>query len=290
MPRTSFSQASMPCGYQALLREIVWAHERGQHEGAPVRLCRLCRGLPEPPEWVGLPLGRAIHRGIERIVTGHSLRDGEVSALHEMRARLLEARHGGRALRFDEPPRLRRDGLPYAGDEGRVPNGGTALRFARLGVRAWGQRFGSLRVLRTEERVIVPLDDWGAPGWDLLAVLDLLTEEGGIVDVKTSAKGWSDDVDPKVFQGHLYALAYRHLTGKWPEYFVFHVIRLGTWEIEVREVRFDQDTIGRAVEHFLLPSVRARQAGAWTPNLMGWWHSPTGCDWWDVCPHGADAH
>ncbi len=291
MPRTSYSQASVPCGYQQLLRELTWEHARGQHKGSPVQLCRLCRGLPEPPEWVGLPLGRAIHEGIEAIVLGRSAVEGEMRALLAMRARLLEARHGGRPLRFDEPPRVRRDGKPYAGDEGRVPDGRTALRFARLGVRAWAARFGHLRAAEVEREVQLPLEAWGLPDWQVTTRLDVLTEEGGIVDVKTAGRAWAEEIDDaKLPQARLYQAAYRCLHGRWPEYFVFHVLRLGTWEIEVREVPLDEEAIERTIEHFIVPAVRARMTGAHTPNLMGWWHSPTGCDWWDVCPFGAGAH
>jgi hypothetical protein len=282
MPRTSYSQTSVPCGYQLFLRELTWAHERGQHQEAPVRLCRRCRGLPEPPEWVGLPLGRAIHEGIEAIALGRSVREGEARALLVMRARLREARRGARPLRFD----LRYDESPGPVD------GASVLKLARLGARAWGGRFGHLRAVEVEREVRLPLDPWGMSGWQLTTRLDLLTADGGIVDVKTTGRRGKEIDDARLIQARLYQLAYRHHCGRWPEYFVFHVLspRPGAWEIEAREVPLDEAAIERIMEHFVVPAARAREAGIYLPNLMGWWHSPTGCDWWDVCPHGADAH
>lgn len=83
------------------------------------------------------------------------------------------------------------------------------------------------------------LDRWGAPvsieqpfsdvpsginDLKFQGTWDLLTDEHVLVDWKTSAKPWAKYKAPKKVQPLVYARAVEHLTGRWPELFVFVVV------------------------------------------------------------------
>lgn len=292
--QVSYSQLK-PCGYQNLLDRHIWAHERGDHADHNEKLCRLCQGLPPAPKGIRPIFGTAVHAGIEFELVTHQ--GAEAALAHAERVLEEEIKdesaEGKSGVLWDDPARVRKDGLPYRGDEGKMPTLNEAQRNLGLAVPAWIRNFGDkIEVEGTPEREFRLALGGEYEGCFLKGVLDVPTTEGGLVDIKASGSSkWDrdDKLDGKLIQGHIYNRAYEQLFGRPPNYMVFHVLRTGTHQIQTIEVPYDPAAIERTFEHFVYPRIRAIEQNALIPNVDGYWHDPKWCDHWGVCPLGAAA-
>lgn len=267
----SFSQVSRPCGLALRL------HREGAKIGH--------RGI-------ALVYGQAVHEGIE-----HYVRSGDLAASVRMAHKHIHNeivrsdQEEAPPIRWDDPPRLTNSGQLYRGDEAKIPTVEVAEIAAAMQVKGWVDTFGSLGAVRLDDiecEVLVPVE--GEDGWTIKTRLDLPTDEGGLVDIKTASRPWKDEeIDAKLDQAHIYHLAYLHHFGRPAEYLTFHVGLKGSPRWEVIEVPFDADAIARVLEYRVRPTIRMIRARAYQPNTMGWWHSERSCEFWGECPLGAKA-
>lgn len=259
----SHYQLSFNCGWQLMFHR---AHvERGPKSVVPI-------------------YGSAVHHGIETGAGSGDTRLAVDSALHAFRVGFSEADET-RGVVWTDPPRLRRDGHIYKGDEARIPNEEVAEQGIRMQVGAWMQQYGHLEIdaAETEREVRLELQD----GWELICKLDMPTVEGGLLDVKTARAPWEPrSLTWKRLQAQLYMPAFKAQYGEVPAYFAFHVLPRGTSQVQVVEVPYDAEQIEIVYERLLPALIRQIENQAFLPNVSGWWHSPDGCDWWYACPLG----
>lgn len=302
------SQLSTPCKLNLKYYRMRRAHEHGEHEGQPIPGCPLCEGWEVPEHRIALEFGTAVHEGIEAYLRGklpaedRAVLEGEeeLPVAHDAEQAIdVSHRHIRRCAKegmtYDDPPRVRRDGFLYKGDEGRMPTEQHAAGISASMVRSWIERFGAGITPRDVEiKVYVPLEPYGIEDAQLITKLDLTTTEGGIIDFKTSRAEW-DAVkwDDKLDQMLLYGLGYKCLYGEGlPEYGLFHVAPkegdFKTWQ--VIDVALDESRIEQVIEYVLKPAIRMIRADAFIPNRDGRFpHSEKYCDFWSHCPFGAKA-
>src|SRR5262249_45965547 len=91
-------------------------------------------------------------------------------------------------------------------------------------------------------------------------------------------------------QLHYYQGWYRLTFGEPPAWTQFHVMVKGSTEIQVVDVPYDPKAVNRWLEHRVRTNIAAIEANAFVPNTSGWWCSERFCDFWNVCPLGAEAH
>lgn len=295
MTAISPSQLATRCSLQLRYHRMRLAHEHGEHEGGGPVDCPLCCDWMPPPPKIATEFGHAIHKGIEEYLRLHFFSDFVVDSTAEA----IEAAYGvleetdDRGVTWDEPPRVRRDGLLYRGDEARMPTLDRAQQVAAEMVKSWVWRFGELPVQDIEVEIDLPLGEYGVRDGLLRCRLDITTLDQGLVDLKTSRDDWERERwDDKLDQMILYAMAYRHHYGQLPEYAVFHVAPKsglgGRWQ--VIEVEVDENRIEPVVERVLRPAIRMVEADAFLPNrAQPFPHSEKYCDYWAHCPFGAKA-
>jgi hypothetical protein len=275
MDHVSWSQMSKPCPVQLKGQREHWA---------------------KGPTGIALLYGRAGHAGIEYHLTTQEGSEAAVEIALSVFAEELGEAEQGSGVRWDDPPRLTQAGQPYRGDEGRIPDLDVAYAGLTLQVGSWVEQFGSLRALAPdgglplERPITVPLDAYGFPAWELEARLDVLTDEGGVVDLKFAKEWKPDEIDDKLDQGHLYHLAYEAAFGHPAEYLTFHNGIKGTAEWRPLTVEYCPAEIRRVLEHLVAPTIRMIEANAYTPNRSTPFpHSEKWCEFWHSCPFGAAA-
>ena len=270
--RLSYSQVSHPCGFQ-----LKFHRERA----------------PQGPRGIQLLFGSAVGAGIEHQVLHHQGADAaSYAAIRCLRQEVeLARRPGERPIRWDDPPRITKKGEFHKRDQARVPDLGTAERLASLSVRAWVSRFGDLQVIDQGVERSLRIALRRPAGWEIECVIDLLPQDGGIVDLKTSDGPWSPErLAEKRGQAWLYQAAYMQTFGHPPAYFRFHVIPRGATEVQVLEVPYEPEAINRFLEYQIRPTIQTIERGVYVPNTNGWHCSPRWCSWWTSCPLGEQAH
>lgn len=291
-PHVSFSQVSSHCGWQLRYKRLVAEHREGAHAEERVWRCPLCGTWEPPPDSIRTVFGTAVHEGIERFLslaprrTGLALRGARVEAVKRARAYLEGAALG--ELTWDEEPRRKRNGELYKGDGARVPDLETGLAMAEAMVESWIDRFGDIEAAGLERRFDLDLSPWGLD-WTVTGFIDVMTLEGGVVDIKTAREPWTPEKwGEKLDQAWIYSQGYEQITGQPPEYVTFHVGVKGENRWQVVEADLDGDRFGEVLEDLIRPTIKVIEADAYTPNRGGWWCSEA-CDFWTFCPLGAAA-
>lgn len=267
----SFSQVSKPCGYQ-----LMYHRQR----------------LPATQRGISLIYGTAVGVGIQHQVT-HDDSTAEYAIAAGLKALRTEIKAsklpGGLAIRWDDPPRLTQGGRPYANERHKLPNQRVAEAMLRAQVRAWVERFGHLRAAAVEERCEVALSR--PEGWTITGYLDIRTVDEGLIDTKTASEAWdSKKIEAYAPQLRYYQAWYRRQFGGPPKWTQFHVLIKGSTEVQVIDVPYDAAAVNRWLEHVVRTNIAAIEADAFVPRTDGWWCSERFCDYWHICPLGAEAH
>lgn len=237
------------------------------------------------PKGISAIYGTAVHAGIETAAGSRSLALAVQTALVTWRQE-LDRHERARGVRWMDPPRIRKDGQPYRGDEGKLNNRQVAEAGIRAQVTAWMEQFGHLRIVKEEIEREVRLDLGG--GWALTCYLDMPTAEGGLLDVKTAKEPWDERRKLSAqLQAQVYTPAFQAQYGKPPAYFAYHVLPRGTNVVQVVEVEYDPARLAVVYDHMLPALIRQIENRAYLPNTGGWWCSSDYCDWHAVCPLGA---
>lgn len=261
----SYSQISRPCGLA-----LRWHRER----------------VPWDHRSIHLAYGSALHEGIE-----HWLKTGDKEQAVQVAIDYVhQAENESPPLLWDSPPRMTHAGLIYRGDEGKLPSMAVCEAGLGLQIEGWIEKFGRLGILALDDielRVNVPLEG-ELEGWSLQVKLDIPTDEGGMVDLKTAGRPWKEDpqeLESKLQQAHLQHWAYLHNYSKPASYFVYHVGIRGNAAWYTYDVPYSEEEIAKVLEYRVKPAIRMIKAEAYTPNTMGWWHGPK-CEFWSSCPLG----
>ncbi len=270
--RLSYSQLSHPCGLQ-----LKFHRERA----------------PQGPRGIALLFGSAVGAGIEHQVLHHQGPEAAAyAAIRHLRTEVeLSHSSGEQPIRWDDPPRITKKGEFHTNDCGLLPDLATAERLAGQTVRAWVARFPSMAAVDEGVERSLTIKLKRPRGWTIECVTDLLPDDGGIVDVKTSAGQWTPArLAEKRGQAWLYQAAYLQTFGRPPAYFHFHVLPKGTTDVQVLEVPYEPVAINRYLEHVIRPTITAIEADVYVPNPNGWHCSAKFCSWWGLCPLGEAAH
>lgn len=335
--KVSWSQVSRECGLQLrLYREYA---EKGPKNISPIQGTGVHGGIEH----------HMVHGDVEAAVAvalaeldNEILKEGGLD-----RVRLDDRPRLTKPYRDKESGRHYPHGRVYTGDEGNMPDLATAQAITSMMVRGWCEAFPRLRVtpfaycprcgaypeepgavrceacrvvtqsgyvdeaslLPVERKEEFPLDEFGMPGWTFVVKYDIEPDEGGMVDVKVSAKPWDVlrgdggvlSLDPaghhwsKRDQALLYMFAQEELFGAAPDWFVFHNLpRTGLvcevdppepWEedagpvvrpvgydtkaIQVVPVEYDRDAALAVMEHIVRPAVLSIEYGIFRANQSG---------------------
>ncbi len=106
---------------------------------------------------------------------------------------------------------------------------------------------------------------------------DLLTAGHVLIDWKTSARGWPPERENSKLQPLIYALGVEHVTGKWPNAFIYYIVdRQG--KIQTRPVSLDKKRL--AFLDATLPELeRMRREGIYPLNPSSPLCSEAYCPW-----------
>jgi hypothetical protein len=128
-------------------------------------------------------------------------------------------------------------------------------------------------------RIVVPNSEY-----DLLAVMDLATENERVVDLKTGAKKKTDSEVQASDQLTFYALVYRALTGKMPKKVCLEVlVDKKNPERQLLEGQRDLRDLQVLVKRINL-MIDGLSKGVFIPAPpTSWWCSPRFCGYWNIC-------
>jgi hypothetical protein len=155
----------------------------------------------------------------------------------------------------------------------------------RMAAALWDQMPGILERWGAPLSIEQPFSDVpsGIFGITFQGTWDLLTDKHVLIDWKTSTKPWPKYKAPKKVQPLVYARAVEHLTGRWPEGFVFVVV--------TREGRVQQIPVNVSRERYVflertLPELeRMRLNGIYPLNADSALCSPDYCPFYNRgCP------
>jgi len=125
-----------------------------------------------------------------------------------------------------------------------------------------------------------------AASHDLKVVLDLVTEDGLVQDLKTRTRRSSQEDVDRSTQFTLYDMAYRHKFGKAPEGIVVDEL------VDGKEPGVNTIPTKRGLEDFgavvnrMNAVLKGVNAGVFTPATPGgWWCTPKWCGYWATCPY-----
>jgi len=122
----------------------------------------------------------------------------------------------------------------------------------------------------------------------LVGVIDLIEQDGTLVDHKTAGKAWSRQKAAQALQPAAYMYAMRQLTGQAPVFrFDVAVDKLGLKKdprvefqrFELRPESLDFDFF----EQLVLRAFQQIAIGIFPPNPSGWWCSAANCPVWEHC-------
>lgn len=139
--------------------------------------------------------------------------------------------------------------------------------------------------LKVEEQVLIPVPQ---ASHDIKCILDLIPDDGGLQDLKTSKKkGLQADWD-KSAQFTFYAIAYKRLMGERPQHIAIDQL-IDTGKGEPRHEPFkttrtdgDFNALAARINTFLA----ALKTGVFTPAPTGcWWCSSMWCGYARTCPY-----
>ena len=134
-----------------------------------------------------------------------------------------------------------------------------------------------------EEKVYLELDSLPIP---VLGILDLATEDGSVLDLKTTGRKWSQAQADHNTAMSVYPTLYQALTGEYPARLGFEVF------VNKKSPEHQQLSVFKTSEDFDLFVHRAQIAldmialGIFPPAQPGAWNcSSRFCGYWDDCPH-----
>jgi len=182
-----------------------------------------------------------------------------------------------RGIRFT-PEEAARGGKVVT-DEARDTTAGLAETFADEVAPAYQPE-----MVEQKQRIILP----DAP-FDLVAVVDLLTDDGYVVDMKTSSKApGAYDADQSE-QLTFYALVYRALKGDLPAGVTLEVlVETPAQKKRYRKALHSKRTLGdlTALVNRINQAVRLIDAGIFIPtNPSNWWCDPRWCGYYPTCKY-----
>lgn len=140
----------------------------------------------------------------------------------------------------------------------------------------------SIMPAMVEERITMSLPSSPA---DMLGIIDVATEGGRIIDLKSSKKKKTQrDADDST-QLTWYAMAYQARTGAPPTGIdmvaLVNTKRPEAQTLSTTRTRKDMEVLVARVNNFL----GSRQAGSFSPAPVGsWWCSSKFCGYWNTCP------
>lgn len=120
----------------------------------------------------------------------------------------------------------------------------------------------------------------------ILGILDLATEDGCVLDLKTSGRKWSQSKADSNMAMAVYPALYQHLTGKTPKNIGFEIF------VNNKTPQYQQLSVYKNNEDFELFVKRAGfviemvELGMFPPAQPGAWNcSLKWCGYWWDCPH-----
>jgi hypothetical protein len=136
-----------------------------------------------------------------------------------------------------------------------------------------------------EQRFQCEID--GAP-YPLSGRVDLVDQDGIIVDHKTSSKKWSEYEASGNVQLNAYEYGRRTLTGETDTLGVQVQVAVKKKDPEIQRIalpKTEADMDGfENVHRFVSESI---ERGDFPPRTEGWWCSQAWCGYWNRCPYGA---
>lgn len=138
----------------------------------------------------------------------------------------------------------------------------------------------SIRPVAVQDRFEIEFED---TDWTFLGFMDLVTEDGVVVDNKLLGRTPAQDDVDRDLQLTAYALGYQQKYGRLPESLRLDcVIKTKTPKVVQLETKRTEDDLQRFLA-VLGQAVRMIDSGIVVPRPGGWYCSPTACQYWREC-------
>jgi hypothetical protein len=240
--------------------------------------------------------GSAIHRGIEAHNKGEARNSSEAvrAAIAFLDREINSPNRKKFPLTWDDPPDLNKDGSisKARGNYGKLWCREVAVYWLERQIPVYIKKYGSIRILRTEHSIFVPLtpkSSW-RDSWAFEAKLDLECEGDLIADLKSTTEPW-DNPDKYDLQANLYMGAYFAHYDRIPTFKFLVIPRVfGKDEIQEWEIPFDPSKIQRYIDAVVRRKVDQVEAGIFPAKPSSRSCHEKYCPWWYFCFFGAGDH